>query len=516
MALLLALACSLLIVEADMPSRKPPMATADAGARPVRPRRKPKRSRSARGQRSATDTLLQTLQPHAAGIDVGASELWLCLPPGTEPEPPPEHPHDLPARVRCFGTFTADLQGLAQLLRQTGVETVALESTGVYWIPVYDLLQAEGFAVTLVDPRQTQRMPGRPKTDVKDCMWIQRLHSLGLLTAAFRPDEPIRVLRSYQRHRQSLVEDASRFILRMQKALEQMNVKLTEVLSDITGVTGMAIVRAIVHGERDPQALARLRQSGCKHDGPTIALALQGTWRPEHLFELQQCLEIYDYYQTRIAACDEALAAHLKTLALPDKLPPLGAGKSSGRRRRGNELRFDARTRLYEMAGVDLTAIEGIEANTALVILSETGLDMSRWPTEKAFGAWLGLAPNPKKSGGKLLSATTRPGASRAAQAFRLAARSLQRSHTALGAFFRRIAARRGVPKALTATAYKLARIVYALLKHGQPYAQKGMEEYEADYRERQVRLLKKKAKELGFELRELSLPEPRAAEPAP
>jgi transposase len=505
MALLLALALSLLIVETDMPPRKTQPNNAP------NPVRKPRPKRKAHAHAAA---LLQTLHPHAAGVDVAADEMWLCLPEGTDLQPPPDQPANLPARVRRFGTFTADLLQLAALLQQAGVDTVALESTGVYWIALYDLLQAQGFQVTLIDPRQTQRTPGRPKTDVKDCMWIQRLHSLGLLHAAFRPDEPIRVLRSYQRHRDSLVSDASRLILRMQKALEQMNVKLTEVLSDITGVTGMAILRAIVAGQRDPHVLARLRQAGCKNDEATIALALQGTWRPEHLFELRQCLEVYDYYQSRIAECDQALEAHLQTLALPQKLAPLDEGKSAGRRRRGNELRFAARERLYEMAGVDLTAIEGIEANSALVILSEIGTDMQRWPNEKAFGAWLGLAPNPKKSGGKLLSAATRPGSNRAARALRLAARTLHRSKSALGAFFRRIAARRGIPKAITATAYKLARIIYALLKHGMPYAKQGMEEYEAQYQERQVRLLRKKAKEWGFELVESRLPEHQAAAP--
>jgi hypothetical protein len=287
-----------------------------------------------------------------------------------------------------------------------------------------------------------------------------------------------------------------------------MNVKLTEVISDITGVTGMAIIRAIVAGQHQPQVLARLRQPHCKNDEATIALALQGTWRPEHLFELQQCLEIYDYYQTRIAACDAAIEEHLKTIALPNKPPPL-TGTQRSRKRVGNELRFEGRQRLYEMAGVDLTAIEGIEAKTALVILSEIGTKMDRWPNEKAFGSWLGLAPNPNKSGGKLKSSGTRPGKNRAAKALRLAARTLHRSKSALGAFFRRIAGRRGVPKAITATAYKLARIVYAMLKHGTGYAQKGMEEYESEYRERQVRLLKKKAKDLGYELTEKAAAQP-------
>jgi transposase len=507
MALLLALALSLLLVEADMPTRKTAPNDIAPTAKPRKPA-KPRRPRARRRSGSATATLMKTLHPYAAGIDIGASELWVCLPPGDQPPAPPGHPDQLPPSVRRFGTFTADLQALVQVLRQAGVDTVAMESTGVYWIPLYDLLQSEGFRVLLVDPRQVQRAPGRPKTDVLDCMWIQRLHSLGLLSAAFRPEESIRVLRSYQRHRDSLIADASRFLLRMQKALEQMNVKLTEVISDITGVTGMAIIRAIAGGERNPQTLARLRQCGCKNDEATIALALQGTWRPEHLFELKQCLEFYDYYQGRIADCDAAIEEHLKTMALPEKPPPLEA-KPRQRKRVGNELRFEARERLYEMAGVDLTAIEGIEANTALVILSEIGTDMGRWPNEKAFGAWLGLAPNPNKSGGKVKSAATRPGRNRAAKALRLAARTLHRSKSALGAFFRRIAGRRGVPKAITATAYKLARIVYAMLKHGMPYAQKGMEEYEAEYRERQVRLLKKKANELGFELTEKAAQQP-------
>ena len=483
MALILALAVALSLVEGPLMPRRQPCATADPAA----------------------DALLQTLHPHAAGIDIGADEIWVCFPPGAPlPPPPPGHPDGLPAHVRCFRTFTADLERLAQMLLEAGVDTVAMESTGVYWIPLYDLLQSQGLAVLLADPRQTGDTPGRPKTDVKDCMWIQRLHSLGLLRAAFRPDEPIRVLRSYQRHRANLVEDASRYIQRMQKALEQMNVKLTEVLSDVTGVTGMAILRAIVGGERDPRALARLRQPGCKNDEATIALALEGTWRAEHLFELRQCLQVYDHYQKQIAGCDREIEGHLKGLALPDKPGPMPAsGKRRRLKRQGNEPHFDARQRLYEMAGVDLLAIEGIEAGTALVILSEVGTDMSRWASEKKFGAWLGLAPNPKKSGGRLKSARTRPGSSRAAQALRLAARSLVRSHSALGSFLRRIAARRGMPKAITATAYKLARIVYGMLKHGTAYAQQGMAEYEAKHRERQLRQLSKKAEELGYQLQE-------------
>jgi transposase len=393
--------------------------------------------------------------------------------------------------------FTADLHTIAAWLRQCGVTTVAMESTGVYWIPLYDVLEQEGFEVLLVDPRQVQRAPNRPKTDVLDCQWLQRLHSLGLLTAAFRPAEPTRIWRAYQRHRSNLIEDAGRHLQRIEKALEQMNVKLPEVVSDITGVTGMGIVRAIVKGERDPKALARLRDHRCKASAETIARALQGTWQPEHLFALQQSLALYDYYHTQMRDCDRVIEEHLQGMALPE-VPPL-APKKRVRRRKDNEATFDARQRLHQVTGVDVTAIEGIEESTALIVLSEIGTDMSRWPTEKHFGSWLGLAPNPKKSGGKVKSSATRPGIQRAAQALRLAAKNLQRSQSALGAFFRRVAARRGLAKAITATAYKLARRIYAMLKHGMAYVAQGIEAYETAYRERVVRQIKRKATALGL-----------------
>jgi transposase len=500
MALVLAAVLALLIVEDAMPRRKTAPRPPDAAAQ----------------------SLLKTLNPHAAGIDVGAAELWVCVPPGSVPAgatpagaAPPELwrgqvPDDTFQRVRRFGTFTADLQAIAGWLRQCGVTTVALESTGVYWIPLYDLLQGEGFEVLLADPRQTQRAPGRPKTDKQDSMWIQRLHSLGLLTAAFRPEEGVRVWRSYQRHRANLVDDAARHLLRLQKALEQMNVKLAEVVSDVTGVTGMAIVKAIVAGQRDPQALAKLRDGRCRRSEETIALALQGTWRAEHLLELRHALELYEYHHQKARECDRAIAEHLQGMALP-AVEPLEPTRRV-RRRKDNEPGFDARVRLHQLAGVDLTAIEGIEERTALVVLSEVGTDMSRWPSEKHFGSWLGLAPCPRKSGGKVLSAATRPGVNRAAQALRLAARSLQRSQSGLGAFFRRIAGRRGVAKAITAAAYKLARVVYGMLKHGKAYAAQGMAEYEAAYRERSLKNLKKKASALGFELTPQRAPEPQLA----
>jgi transposase len=433
---------------------------------------------------------LDVIHPNAAGIDIGSDfHVVAAAPPGCDVE------------VRSFGACTADLVALADWLKGHGVTTVAMESTGVYWIPLYDLLEAAGLEVLLVDPRQIQRAPGRPKTDPEDAQWIRRLHGYGLLSAAFRPDEGIRVLRSYLRQRATLVADAARSTQHMQKALEQMNVKLTEAVSDVTGKTGMSILKAILAGERDPAALARLRDPRCKQDEGQIARALQGTWRPEHLFELAQAVERYEFYHRQITACDGQVEAHLKTLQDPaaGEPPP----NRRRRKRRANTPRFDARREVYRVAKVDLTAIEGIDETTALVLLGEIGTDMSRWDSSKRFCSWLGLCPQVRQSAGRVLSGRVRPGPNRAAQALRLAANTLQSSKTALGAFFRRVAARGGRAKAVTATAHKLARLVYALLKHGQQYVAQGMQEYEEQHRQRVVKSLKRKALEMGYELKE-------------
>ncbi|MFO1112325.1 MAG: IS110 family transposase [Rhodospirillales bacterium] len=434
---------------------------------------------------------LDVLHPDAAGIDIGSAfHVAAVTLPGQDT-----------VEVRSFGACTADLEALADWLKLHRVTTVALESTGVYWIPLYDLLQSRGFAVLLVDPRQIQRAPGRPKTDVADAQWIRRLHSLGLLRGAFRPDEDFRVLRCYLRQRANLVRQAAGHIQHMQKALEQMNVKLTEVVSDITGKTGMSILQAILAGGRDPACLARLRDPRCKQNAEQIGRALQGTWRPEHLFELKQAVEGYEFYQRQISACDEQIDQHLQSLEVPQAADP--PPRKRRLKKHANGLRFDGRQRLYRATGVDLTAIEGIEEGTALVLLSEIGTDMSRWPSSKQFCSWLGLCPQVKLSGGKVLSAKVRVGPNRAAQALRLAANSLQVSKSALGAFFRRIAARAGRAKAVTATAHKLGRLVYALLKHGEAYVAQGQQAYEERYRERVVRHLSRKAAELGYELKQ-------------
>jgi len=458
-----------------------------------RPRRRPDRNKTA-------SSPFVVLDDHAAGIDVGSAEHWVAVPPGSDPEP-----------VRRFGACTADLEALADWLASRGVKSVAMESTGVYRVPLFELLEARGFRVRLVYARQTRAVPGRPKSDRRDCQWIQRLHSCGLLAAAFRPDDRVVVLRGYLRQRQMLVTFAAQHVQHVQKALELLNVKLTEVVSDVTGVTGMAIIKAILAGERDPAALARLRDHRCKQDEAAIARALYGNWRAEHLFALRQAVELFEFYQGRIAECGRQAEAHLLTFA--DRsggqaLPPRPKRKVR-HANKGNTPAFDARARLYRASGVDPTRVEGIEENTASTLLGEVGLDVGRWPSVKHFCSWLGLCPSHKISGGKVLSRQTRSGAGRAAQALRLAARALGHSKSALGAYFRRMKARLGPAKAITAAAHKLARLVYSLLEHGDEYVARSMERYEREHRERQVRGLRRKALELGSELVEPEEPTP-------
>jgi transposase len=397
---------------------------------------------------------LRVTNPDAAAVDVHAEVHWVAVPPDRDPQP-----------VRQFGTCTADLEALADWLQACRITTVALESTGVYWIPLFELLEARGFRVCLIDPRQAARAPGRPKTDVLDCQWLQRLHSYGLLAAAFRPDDQVCVLRSYLRQRQTLLSGGGQHIQHMQKALEQMNVKLTEVVSDITGKTGMSILKAILAGVRDAALLAKLRDPRCKADEAAIARALQGNWRAEHLFALRQSVDLYEFYRQKVQDCERQIQAQLNTFADKSGGKELPPQTKFNRRGKARAPQFSARPALYRMAGVDLTAIEGIDETTALVVLSETGTDMSRWASEKHFASWLGLCPQVRLSGGKVKASRVRRGANRASVALRLAARSLHHSKSALGAFFRRLKSRLGVSKAIVATAHKLARLVYRVLK---------------------------------------------------
>jgi transposase len=434
--------------------------------------------------------ILEQINLDAAGLDIGAEEIWVCVPVGRDNE-----------SVRVFPTFTVDLYALADWLEACQIRTVAMESTGVYWIPVYEILEARGFEVYLVNARHIKNVPGR-KTDVLDCQWIQQLHTYGLLHASFRPPEEICALRALARHRDNLIRYRSAHIQHMQKALQLMNVKLTEVVSDITGVTGLSIIRSIVAGQRDPHQLARLRQSGCKKSEEQIAKALQGNYKPEYLFVLKQALAQYDFYQQQIQECDaemEALYAALPPSNPQDRIssPP----KPKGRKPRKNQANYDLATSLYQLVGVDLTAIDGMDALTAQAVISEIGTDMSPWATVKHFTSWLGLSPHNDKSGGKILRSRTKKTQNRANLALRLAAQSLSRSQSALGAFHRRMTAKLGPAKATTATAHKLARTIYFMLKNRTAYVDPGVTYYEQQYRDRAIRNLKRRAEALGMDL---------------
>jgi len=439
---------------------------------------------------SVRDDPFVLVNPNAAGLDIGSAEIWVCVPADRDSQP-----------VRKFGTFTPDLQALAEWLQACGIETVAMESTGVYWIPVYELLEERGFKVYLVNARHIKNVPGR-KTDEKDCQWIQRLHTYGLLSASFRPDAEMCALRAYLRHRATLIQYRAAHIQHMQKALLQMNVQLTQVLSDITGETGLQIIRAIVAGERDPVKLAQMRNPRCAHSQDEIAKALTGHYRPEHVFALQQALALYDFYTTQIQECDAEIERHYSTLkpvvdVEQNPLPPSRKTNTHSK----NAPAFDVRTQLYCLTGVDLTAVDGLNEVTVQDILSEIGTDMSNWRTEKHFCSWLRLAPHHDISGGKVLRSRTLKGQNRAGQAFRMAAQAVGRTDTALGAYYRRMRAKFGPERANVATAHKLARIVYHLLKHREPYEAIGREEYERRQRERDIAQLQRKATKLGFTL---------------
>jgi len=433
------------------------------------------------------------LNANAAGIDVGASEHYVAVPPDRDA-----------VSVRRFGAFTEDLHALARWLLQCGVQTVALESTGVYWIPLYQVLEDYGLKVKLVNARHVKHVPGR-KTDVQDCQWLQQLESFGLLTGSFRPEAKICVLRSYMRQRARLIQSASRHVQQMQKALTEMNIKLHQVISDLTGLTGLTIVRAILAGERDRMKLARLKDRRVKSEVAKIAKSLAGDYRAEHLFALRQAVELYDYYQQKIAECDRAIFAELQTLATAVSTAaapvPVTALKRKARSKH-NPIPFDSQAELYRILGVDLTRIDGVNEATAQLIVSEVGLDVcKKWPTEAQFTSWLGLCPNNEISGGKVLRRGTRKVLNRVAKALRMCAQSLFNSKSALGAYARRMRARCDSRIAITATAHKLARLIYRMLKWGEEYIDIGAEKYEAKFRTAMLKALERKARRLGFQL---------------
>jgi hypothetical protein len=432
---------------------------------------------------------LQVVHPKAAGIDVGNEEHWVAVPPDLDPEP-----------VRSFGCFTQDLLEMVDWLVRCGIETVAMQSTGVYWIALYDILAERGIRVFVVNARDTKNLPGR-KTDIQECQWLLKLHAYGLLRNSFRPEEEILVMRTYWRQRQQHIGDASRCIQHMQKALTQMNVQLANAISDISGTTGQAILTAILAGERDPQTLAKLRDPRIKASEATVAKSLQGNWRPELLFVLQQELESYQSFQKKIAECDRQLQRHYETMeskADPKRLPPVPRDK----RPHGNvPAGFDLRDELYRTTGVDLTAIDGLNVLTVQTLIAEVGSDMSRFATEAHFVSFLDLSPRNKISGGKVVGRDKRKTKNRAGIALRLAAGTLLNSDTYLGAQYRRLRTKLGAPKARKAMANKIARIAYRMLKYGEKYVDKGKEFYEQKYRQLQIRMLTKKATELGFQL---------------
>lgn len=443
--------------------------------------------KSRQRRRARLESLAQ-INLDAGGLDIGASEIWACVPADRDEE-----------AVRRFATFTPDLYALADWLAACGVRTVAMESTGIYWIPIYEILESRGMTVCLVNAQATKNVSGR-KSDALDCQWIQQLHTYGLLAASFRPPADICVLRSYVRQRESLLQQRAREIQHMQKALHLMNLKLTTVMTDLTGLTGMQIIRAILAGERDPIELSRYRDPHCKSSEAEIAKALTGNYQPEHLFALRQAVEGLDFYTQQLAACDAEIEFHYAVFQPQVDLleQPLPAAK---RRQRPNHPTYDLRTHLYLTVGVDLTAVNGIDVLLAQDILAEIGTDMSKWQTEKHFASWLGLAPNNKSSAGKVFSRHTKSTNNRAATAFRLAAQSVSRTQSALGAFYRRIKAKHGAPVAITATAHKMARIVYQMLKHRTPYADPGVDAYLDQQRHRALRSLRRLANKLGFQV---------------
>ena len=436
---------------------------------------------------------LPVQNPHACGIDVGDRTHWVCVastPDGSD-------------TVREFPAHTQGLRQIIAWLKLCAVTTIALEATGVYGHVLFLTLLEAGLHVVTTSAKFTKQIQGRPKTDKRDCQWIQRLHSHGLLPPIFQPDEATQTLRDYVRQRANLVRLSGQHVQRMQKALELMNLKLTNVLGDVTGVTGLKIIRAILKGERDANVLAKLRDKRCKHSVQEIATALDGRYRPEHVCELRLCLTLWEKYQEVIGELDEAISAQLRTMKRRSELPELPA-KPRVRGRKPHDPKFDVRTALYYVSGVDMTAIEGIDEIHALTLVSELGTDFTKWPTVKHFTSWLGLCPNFKKTGGKVFSSKTRRGKGRAAHALRLAAWGLMRSHSALGAYLRRQRGRLGAPKAITATAHKLARIVYYLMRFGEAYVKQTEEAYAEQVRERLEKQLARRAKELGYELKKV------------
>jgi len=447
---------------------------------------KGKKEINAVGKRKRLSKHLEQVNLYAAGIDIGSQMHYVAVPEGLDTE-----------SVRSFSCFTGDLKKMAALLVEMGIETVAMESTGIYWIPAYEILEESGLEVLLVNARSVKNVSGR-KSDVLDCQWLQQLHTYGLLQGAFRPSENIVSFRAYMRQRDTLIKYASSHIQHMQKALRQMNLLLDNVVSSVTGKTGMAIIQSILAGERDPSKLAVHRDPRCKKSEEEISESLHGHYRDEYVLALRQSVHLYETYQDQIRECDlaiEKLLEKFESNGDPDSLSPSKDRKSA------SAPSFNAREELFRITGVDLTSIPGISEVTALKVISEIGTDMSRWKSAKHFASWLGLSPGTNVSGGKVLSKKTKRTANRASSALRMAAFAVTNSKSAIGAYHRRMRARHGSPKAITATAHKLARLIYSMLKNGAEFVDEGMDYYENQYKDRILKNLKRTASQMGFEL---------------
>lgn len=437
------------------------------------------------------DLSLEVVHPDAAGIDIGNEFHYVAVPPSRDSQP-----------VRRFGCTTAELRRLADWLKQCGIRTIAMQSTGVYWIPVYDILEGAGLEVYLVNARDTKNLPGR-KTDVQESQWLMKLHTYGLLRNSFRPSQEIRTMRTYWRQRNDLVQSAGRHILRIQKALTQMNVQLANVLSDISGATGQAIIKAILAGERNPHKLAEFRDPRVKASEEQVAQSLEGNWQPDLLFVLKQEQDSHEFCQKQMAECDRQLAQYLQQREDRSQGAALPEEKRKGRlkKKRANKPQFDLREGLFRLTGTDLTRIDSIDVMTAMTVISEAGYDMSKWETEDHFVSWLRLCPDNRISGNKVIGKGRLPTNNPISIALRMAASTLRKSNTYLGAQFRRLRTRLGAPIAIKAMAAKLARLVYRMLRYGMKYVDHGATLYEAQHRQLQIKQLKWKAAKLGFHI---------------
>ena len=442
-------------------------------------------SKKATSKPKAGRSKLEVMYPDAAGIDVGGASHYVAVPN-----------HAAEETVRNFGVYTRDLNEMADWLQSCGVKTVAMESTGVYWVPLYELLERRGFEVMLADARHVKGVHGR-KSDVLDCQWLQQLLSYGLLRAAFRPHDQFCVLRELNRLRARTLRDQGRSVQHMQKAMTLMNIQLGQAISDVAGVTGQKIVRAIVAGERDPQELAAYKDRRIQASVEEIAASLQGTWRAEHLFALKQALATFDFCAAQLTECEREIEQVMGQLHAYTGEPAKGKKRSKAK----NAPKFDVREHLFKMCGVDVTRVDGIDVSTAMMIVSEIGCDLSRFASDKHFASWLGLCPGTRISGGKVLGSGTKHSVNRATQAFKQAAAGLRTSQSALGAYFRRLCGRMDKAKAVTAAAHKLARLFYTLLTKGEEYIDQGQQYYEERYRQRVIYHLQRKAQKLGMSL---------------